>query len=77
MSETADIRDVVREKYGAVAEGAKTGAGCCGGGSGCGCGCQDGGQGTLASLGYTEEQAKAIPEGANLGLGCGNPLAHA
>jgi len=31
----------------------------------------------LAALGYTSEQAAAIPEGANLGLGCGNPLAHA
>jgi len=77
MSGTTDIRDVVREKYGALAEGAASGAGCCAEGSGCGCGCQDGAKGTLASLGYTEEQAKAIPEGANLGLGCGNPLAHA
>ena len=77
MSETTDIRDVVREKYGALAEAAASGAGCCSGGSGCGCGCQGGGQETLATLGYTEEQARAIPEGANLGLGCGNPLAHA
>ena len=73
MSETTNIRDVVREKYGALAEG----GGCCSEGSGCGCGCQSGATEALASLGYTEEQAKAIPEGANLGLGCGNPLAHA
>lgn len=26
-------------------------------------------------IGYTEEELKAIPEGANLGLGCGNPVA--
>lgn len=26
-------------------------------------------------LGYTEEDLKSIPEGANLGLGCGNPVA--
>ena len=26
-------------------------------------------------MGYTEEDMKAIPEGANLGLGCGNPVA--
>ncbi|TMQ62895.1 MAG: arsenite methyltransferase [Candidatus Eisenbacteria bacterium] len=77
MSGTTDIRDVVREKYGAMAEGAGSGAGCCGQGGGCGCGCQGGATETLASLGYTEEQTKAIPEGANLGLGCGNPLAHA
>ena len=27
------------------------------------------------SLGYSAEQTGAVPEGANLGLGCGNPLA--
>ena len=26
-------------------------------------------------IGYTEEDLKAAPEGANLGLGCGNPVA--
>ncbi|MBI5709522.1 MAG: arsenite methyltransferase [Candidatus Eisenbacteria bacterium] len=69
MSETTDIRTTVREKYGAVAEGKSGVAGCC-----CGPGeCGD----VLHEIGYTDEQAAAIPEGANLGLGCGNPLAHA
>ncbi len=81
MTGSTDIRDVVREKYGAIAEGDKAESGCCGGGSG-GCGCGGGGgcgcgEGTLTALGYTAEQERAIPEGANLGLGCGNPLAHA
>jgi arsenite methyltransferase len=31
----------------------------------------------LAQIGYTAEQAAAIPAGTNLGLGCGNPLAFA
>jgi SAM-dependent methyltransferase len=26
-------------------------------------------------IGYTEEELEAVPEGANLGLGCGNPVA--
>lgn len=26
-------------------------------------------------IGYTEEELKSVPEGANLGLGCGNPVA--
>ncbi|EMR75657.1 hypothetical protein MBGDF03_00328 [Thermoplasmatales archaeon SCGC AB-540-F20] len=26
-------------------------------------------------MGYTEEELKSVPEGANLGLGCGNPIA--
>lgn len=62
-----DVRGVVREKYGAVAEG-KSAGGCC---------AQSDPEGALSQLGYTAEQAAAIPEGANLGLGCGNPIAHA
>ena len=68
MTETTDIRETVRQKYSSVAEG---GGGCCG--SGCGCGATD----VLDQIGYTPEQAAAVPEGANLGLGCGNPIAHA
>jgi SAM-dependent methyltransferase len=72
MNETTDIRTIVREKYGAIAEGKKVaGGGCCG--SDCACGSSE----TLAEIGYTSDQAAAIPEGADLGLGCGNPLAHA
>lgn len=79
-----DIRIVVREKYGSIAEGR---TGCCGatateearqsscGSVGC-CGVGDG-EAVLSQIGYTAEQAAALPEGANLGLGCGNPLAYA
>ena len=63
-----DIRDAVRDRYGSIAG---NDGGCCGGG----CGCGDGGD--ASGLGYTEEQKKAIPQGANLNLGCGNPLGHA
>lgn len=66
-----DVRNVVREKYGAIAE---QGGDCCAEGTGCGCGCVSD---ALDAIGYSAEQAAAIPEGANLGLGCGNPLAHA
>src|SRR6185503_16109418 len=71
MTQAPDVRTVVREKYGAIAEGKPSGAGCCGG-SGCGCGGD-----VLTEIGYTAEQAAAIPEGSNLGLGCGNPIGHA
>ncbi|HEX7078921.1 MAG TPA: arsenite methyltransferase [Candidatus Eisenbacteria bacterium] len=83
MSATQDIREIVRQKYGEIADGGSCGCGCrpasanaserktATGDSGC---CGDSG---LGALGYTPEQAAAIPEGANLGLGCGNPLGHA
>jgi arsenite methyltransferase len=67
MSENGDIRSVVREKYGEIAEGKRSGCGCS---SDC---CGD----VLLTLGYTAEQKATLPEGADLGLGCGNPLAHA
>lgn len=65
----ADPRTVVREKYGAVAEGKTGAAGCCNGPADA--------AGVLAQIGYGAEDAAAIPEGANLGLGCGNPVAFA
>ena len=79
MSESGDIRAVVREKYGEIAEGKRSGCGCTGAPAGHppeagrGSCCGD----VLLTLGYTEEQKAAVPEGADLGLGCGNPLAHA
>lgn len=69
LEEGKDVRAVVREKYGAVASGETCGCGCCGG--------PEDAEAVLEKLGYTAEQAAAIPEGANLGLGCGNPIAHA
>jgi arsenite methyltransferase len=69
LAEGEDPRAIVREKYGAVASGDPCGCGCCAG--------PEDAESVLAKLGYTAEQAAAIPEGANLGLGCGNPIAHA
>jgi SAM-dependent methyltransferase len=60
-----DIREVVRERYGRIGAEAPSGA-CCGGGSSCGS------TGNL-DIGYSEEELSHIPDGANLGLGCGNP----
>lgn len=68
-TEAMDPRTVVREKYGAVAAGIANSCGCCQG--------PVDAESVLAQLGYTAEQAAAIPDGANLGLGCGNPIAHA
>ena len=64
------IRKSVREAYGATARRSQP---CCGGGTktASSCGCADGS--TFA--GYTQAQLDAIPQGADLGLGCGSPPA--
>ncbi len=71
---TADqIRATVREAYGAVASQRQQG-GCCGsGGTGASC-CGPAGT-SSARLGYSDADVAAAPDGANLGLGCGNPQA--
>src|SRR3984893_15024335 len=58
------IKDMVRSRYAEVAVGR---AGCCGSAAtpnfaSCG-------------MGYSEAELASVPEGANLGLGCGNPQA--
>jgi len=71
----ADIRKAVRDEYGKIGAGATAGCGCST--SGCGTSataCATGSpEGTSRNLGYSQEQVEAAPEGANLGLGCGNP----
>ncbi len=71
-----DIKKTVRENYGAIArQGGKPTASpcCCGPVSNC-CGGSQVDE-TARSLGYTDADLNAVPEGANLGLGCGNPVA--
>jgi len=59
------VRSVVREQYGAVARASGGSVPSC-----CGPGPE-----ISAALGYSDEEMAAVPDGANLGLGCGNPLA--
>ncbi len=59
----------VKERYGAIAAGAQQG--CCAEASCCG----DPAAITAERIGYPQEDLAAAPEGANLGLGCGNPIA--
>ena len=73
MQTTADseqIRTVVRETYGRIAT-EQPSSGCCGT-SGC---CGPAAQPASEALGYSEEDRRSAPEGADLGLGCGNPQA--
>jgi SAM-dependent methyltransferase len=58
------IKKVVRERY---AKFARQGRSCCGSAASV--------QDVSKKIGYSEQELKAAPEGANLGLGCGNPVA--
>ena len=66
-----EIRKVVRKGYGKIA---KQDSSCCGPAKSC-CGSADSAQDIGRKIGYSDEELKAVPEGANLGLGCGNPIA--
>ncbi|MDD3487704.1 MAG: arsenite methyltransferase [Candidatus Moranbacteria bacterium] len=67
MKKSEEIKKIVKEKYGEIA---KTGSGC---GCTCGCGNQSN-EGIAKSIGYSKEEINSVSE-ANLGLGCGNPVA--
>jgi len=58
-----NVREQVRQRYGATAKGESScGEECCTSTS-------------SDALGYSADEKAAAPEGADLGLGCGNPLA--
>lgn len=65
------IKTVVREGYAKIA---KEESSCCVPAKSC-CGSADAAQDISKKIGYTDEDLKGVPEGANLGLGCGNPVA--
>jgi arsenite methyltransferase len=68
------IKAAVRDHYARVV---RDGASCCGPApkpTGC-CGEPRPEAEVAKGTGYTEQELRAVPEGSNLGLGCGNPLA--
>ena len=69
-----EIRAVVSERYGSIARNQESG---CGGANSSCCGSPKAGSFNIASmaLGYSQDDVEGVPEGANLGLGCGNPQA--
>ncbi|MCJ7632598.1 arsenite methyltransferase [Candidatus Bathyarchaeota archaeon] len=70
--EEAKVKKTVREGYAKVAN--KKGSSCCAPAS-CGCNTPDMSEEISKRIGYSEEEIRSVPEGANLGLGCGNPVA--
>lgn len=68
------IRKAVRDTYGQVAKSDAAGCGC-GPSSCCGQLESPSAQDLSVRLGYSEEDVTIVPEGSNMGLGCGNPQA--
>jgi len=66
-----EIKKVVREGYGKIAQKDLS---CCPPTPSC-CGGPGLVQEISKKIGYSEEELKVVPEGSNLGLGCGNPVA--
>jgi len=65
------IKEIVRENYAKVASSNSC---CCSSSASC-CG-QAGLEKEISSnIGYSKEEMDKVPEGSNLGLGCGNPIA--
>ena len=72
METKESVRAVVRERYGKMAVGNSD----CGCGPGC---CSPAGdfKDIAVQIGYDKKDLETIPEGSNLGLGCGAPLDYA
>jgi SAM-dependent methyltransferase len=66
-----EIKKVVREGYARIAQ---KGSACCDPVSSC-CGGIDLAETVSKNIGYSDEELGSVPKGANLGLGCGNPVA--
>jgi arsenite methyltransferase len=72
MMKEHDIRKMVRKGYAEIATQKKCGCGsqktsCCGG--------TNQAETISKNVGYSDKDIKSVPDGANLGLGCGNPVA--
>jgi len=66
-----EIKVEVRKAYGRTAQG---GGGCCSGDTTC-CGSAVDTSRIGKCIGYSDADLENVPPGANLGLGCGNPIA--
>ncbi len=70
MKNPTDIKKIVKQEYGQIAKS----SGQCGCGS-CGCSSNATPQKQSGQFGYSQDEMTAVPDGSNLGLGCGNPTA--
>jgi SAM-dependent methyltransferase len=65
MTASNDLKEFVRLRYSEVAEGTSTCSSLCG--------CTPHANELALAFGYSSEELQTLPEGANLGLSCGNP----
>ena len=63
--DTADIKELVRDRYGSIAAAASS---CCAPAAPSCCSASN-------AMGYSAAELASLPDGADLGLGCGNPQA--
>lgn len=66
MASKKDINEYIKETYSRIAKESEKSCHCCS--------CHSTSHDISKSIGYSEEEMNAVPE-ANLGLGCGNPIA--
>jgi arsenite methyltransferase len=70
-----DLKEMVRARYGGIAQAANTAESCCAPAASC-CGpAATAPDSKSRQMGYSDTELFAVSEGANLGLGCGNPQA--
>lgn len=67
-----EIRQSIRKRYGQIVLQQSNSGGCCSGTPSGSCTSTDE---VSSKLGYSSEELTSVPQGANLGLGCGNPQA--
>jgi SAM-dependent methyltransferase len=72
--DTHDIKSLVRDRYGSIAD-ADTATCCAPAASCCAPTTPANAADKARAMGYSDAELAAIPDGANLGLGCGNPQA--
>jgi len=73
-AQTPDLKTMVRARYGSIAT-ADTASCCAPAASCCAPTTQMDAADKARAMGYAEADLAAVPDGANLGLGCGNPQA--
>lgn len=66
MKKSEEIKKIIKKSYGNIAQSS---------GSCCSCGSNMKAQKQSGQMGYSTDEMSAVPDGSNLGLGCGNPLA--